>query len=30
LLISLTEILKSGQSLKMELDRTNVRELWEK
>jgi len=30
LLISLTEILKSEQSLKMELDRTNVRDLWEK
>jgi len=30
LLISLTEILKSGQSLKIELDRTKVRELWEK
>lgn len=30
LLISLTEILKSEQSLKMELDRTKVRELWEK
>jgi len=30
LILSLTEILKSEQSLKIELDRTNVRNLWEK
>jgi len=30
LLISLTEIFKSEQSLKIELDRTKIRERWEK
>jgi uncharacterized ion transporter superfamily protein YfcC len=30
LLISLTEILKSGESLKIEFERTNVRDLWDK
>lgn len=30
LVLSLIEILMSGQSLKIELDRTNVRELWDK
>ena len=30
LLISSTEIFKYKQSLKIELDRTNVRKLWEK
>lgn len=30
LVLSLIEVLMSGQSLKMELERTNVRDLWEK
>ena len=30
LVLSLIEILMSGQSLKMELERTNVRDLWDK
>ncbi len=30
LLISLVEILKSGESLKIEFERTNVRDLWDK
>lgn len=30
LILSLVEILMSGQSLKMELKRTNVRDLWDK
>lgn len=30
LILSLIEILMSGQSLKIELDSTNVRELWDK
>ena len=30
LLISLAEILKSGQSLQIEIDRTNPREAWDK
>jgi uncharacterized ion transporter superfamily protein YfcC len=30
LLISLAEILKSGESLKIEFERTNVRDLWDK
>jgi len=30
LVLSLIEIMMSGQSLKIELDRTNVRDLWDK
>jgi hypothetical protein len=30
LVLSLIEIIMSGQSLKIELDRTNVRDLWDK
>jgi len=30
LIISLVEILKSGESLKIEFERTNVRDLWDK
>ncbi|HEC59369.1 MAG TPA: DUF2721 domain-containing protein [Methylophaga sp.] len=30
LILSLIEILMSGQSLKIELDRTNVRDMWDK